>query len=71
MVNKLSDSRFRTIYRELSAGEAQLVVDIKRKAEDLARLMDAAPVGRERSLAMTKLEESVMWAVKGITGNER
>jgi hypothetical protein len=67
MVEKLSESRFRITYRDLSVMEAQLVADIKRMAEGLAKLIDLAPTGRERALAMTKLEESVMWATKSIT----
>lgn len=26
------------------------------------------PEGRERAIALTRLEEAVMWAVKGLTG---
>jgi len=58
---------FRTVYRELSDDEKELVEGIKTCAEDLERFIDAMPAGRKRSLAITKLEESVMWAIKGIT----
>lgn len=61
-------SVFRPQYRQLTAHEARLVNEIKDKAGELLSLMDAAPVGREYSIAKTKLEEAVMWAVKGITG---
>lgn len=33
-------------------------------------LLATVPEGRERSLAITKLEESVMWAMKGIALNQ-
>lgn len=33
-------------------------------------LLATVPEGRERSLAVTKLEESVMWAMKGIALNQ-
>jgi hypothetical protein len=59
---------FRTTYRELSPYEKQLVEDIKQKAELLYGLFNAAPFTREIGIAKTKLEEAVMWAVKGITG---
>ena len=61
-------SRFRTEYRELSAAEQITLRDLKEAAEELeAHILDA-PDGREKSLALTRLEEAVMWAVKGVTG---
>lgn len=36
------------------------------KAEELAQLLDKVG-GREGSLALTNLEQAVMWAIKGIT----
>ncbi len=60
--------RFRKAFRSLDDHEKAALDDIKSKAEILARsIEDGAPESRERSLAITKLEESVMWAVKGIT----
>lgn len=57
---------FRPTYRELSQAEKDTIDRIKTKAQDLA--MEFNPTdSREKSLALTKLEESVMWAVKGIT----
>ena len=61
---------FRPAYRQLEATEQQLLDDIKTKAKELLDLypqLDGKGAGREISIAMTKLEESVMWAVKGIT----
>ena len=65
---------FRPVYRELSEEEKKRVDDIKNKAKELYDLMEStiqenqSPKARHISLAKTKLEESVMWAVKGITG---
>ena len=59
---------FRKAYRELSDDEKQLLDRIKDQAQDLLDTIESAEPGRERSLAITKLEETVMWAVKGITG---
>jgi hypothetical protein len=39
---------------------------IRQKAADLATEFHPTD-GREKQLAMTKLEEAVMWAVKGIS----
>ena len=33
-------------------------------------VLEVCPASRERSLAITKLEESVMWAVKAIACNQ-
>lgn len=45
--------------------------EIRAKAKELAFLIDAdCPQSREKSLAMTKLEESVMWANASIARNE-
>lgn len=43
---------------------------IREKAKELAYLIDAeCPSSREKSLAMTKLEETVMWANESTNGN--
>lgn len=58
---------FRSGYRALSGEEIELMNSIKAKASELHALMELKP-GREMSVAKTNLEQSVMWAVKGITG---
>lgn len=40
---------------------------IKDKANDLYEVLNSLENSREISLAKTKLEESVMWAIKSIT----
>ena len=45
--------------------------EIRAKAKELAYLIDGLCLpGRERSLAMTKLEETVMWANASIARGE-
>ena len=61
-------SRFRKEYRELNNYEKDLLSCIKQVAEELEGYINDAPDGREKAIAMTKLEEAVMWAVKGVTG---
>lgn len=61
---------FRKQYRELSVDEKALIEAIKTKAEELYALYpqtDGRMATRELSLAATKLEESIMWAVKSLT----
>lgn len=58
---------FRPVYRELDEEEKLFMSNIKDKAFELYKLIDTIPASREVSLAKTKLEESVMWAVKRIT----
>lgn len=61
-------SVFRKEYRELTEDEKAHVENVKTAAEVLYDHIEAMKDGREKSIAKTKLEESVMWAVKGITG---
>jgi hypothetical protein len=61
---------FRSSYRQLTDDERLDVEHIKRLANSLHyELIARTPRHRERerALALTKLEECVMWAVKGIT----
>lgn len=61
-------SRFRPTYRALSDEEKALHHAIKTKAAELEALFEQVAPSREASLGMTKLEEAVMWTVKGLTG---
>ena len=55
-------------YRVLTDDEKAMMVRIKDwGANGLNVIMDCTPPGRERSLAITRIEEAVMWAVKGLT----
>ena len=61
------DSRLSS--RPLSKDEATDANVIRSIASDLlASIEGKCPQSRERSLAVTKLEECVMWAVKSIAG---
>lgn len=61
-------SRFRPRYRALSEAEKALHDEIKTAASALEAAFEKVAPSRELSLGMTKLEEAVMWAVKGLTG---
>lgn len=58
---------FRKQYLDLTKEQTDLISEIKEKSEYLMTLIDSIGLHREAALAKTKLEECVMWAVKGIT----
>jgi hypothetical protein len=61
-------SVFRPVYRELSPEEQDGIIYIKSYAETLyEEIVLRVPDIRSRDIAKTKIEEAVMWAVKGIT----
>lgn len=60
-------SRFRPTYRALSDDEKALHDEIKTKAAELEVLFGRVKPGRYNSLAITSLEQSVMWVVKELT----
>lgn len=71
-VDSTSDERtannvMRHEYRVLSDDEKGLMKDLKDKGLDFVKLCDVIGGSRELSLAKTKMEEAVMWAVKHIT----
>lgn len=58
-------------YHRPGGTQPQRYEEIRAKAKELAILIDAdCPQSREKSLAMTKLEEAVMWANSSIARNE-
>lgn len=58
---------FNQEYRQLTDEEKEKVKAIKDKADELYELFVGVTDGRMQALAKTKLEECIMWAVKGIT----
>ena len=57
-------------YHSPKAGQPELYVEIRDTAKVLALLfLKSCPDGREKSLALTKLEEAVMWANASIARN--
>jgi hypothetical protein len=55
-------------YRVLSEAEKSAMVRLKDEGIAFSWMIDQiVPEGREASLAKTKIEEAVMWAVKGLT----
>ena len=63
----ITTSRFRPRYRQLTDDEKALHDEIKNKAAELETLFGRVKPGRYNALAMTSLEQSVMWVVKELT----
>jgi len=71
-VDSTSDERtvnnvMRHQYRVLTDAEKQQMQAIKDKGLELHDLIESVGASRELSLAKTKTEEAVMWAVKHLT----
>ena len=72
-VDSASDDRtvnnvMRHEYRVLSEGEKLSMRHIKDMGLGLIRAIEAGvPEGREASLAKTRIQEGVMWAIRGLT----
>lgn len=57
-------------YHAPTAGQPEMYQKLREKAKELAYLIEElVPDGREKSSAITRLEESIMWANKGIACN--
>jgi hypothetical protein len=72
-VDSTSDDRtvnntMRHQYRTLSDSEKADMLKVKDMGLEFHTLVSNLGVSREVSLAKTKIEEAVMWAVKHITG---
>lgn len=63
----IAPSRFRPKYRALTDEEKALHDAVKEKAAELETLFGKIKPGRYNALAMTSLEQSVMWAIKELT----
>lgn len=61
-------NRFRPTYRELTDDEKLTLDKIKSAASHMEELYQNVKDPRYKALAITSLEETVMWAVKGVTG---
>ncbi|GGF24430.1 hypothetical protein GCM10011321_14760 [Youhaiella tibetensis] len=64
---RTANNAVRHTYRVLSDAEKAQIVAIKDKGAELLSLIESLGGSRELSIAKTKTEEAVMWAVKHIT----
>lgn len=67
-MNKQIENAF--TYHAPKEGQPELYTMLREAFKDVANLVDAhVPDSREKSLALTKLEEAVMWANAGVARN--
>lgn len=65
--DRTANNAVRHAYRVLSDAEKAQMVAIKDKGAELLNLIEGLGSSRELSIAKTKTEEAVMWAVKHVT----
>jgi hypothetical protein len=65
--DRTANNAVRHQYRVLSEAEKISMQEIKDRGADFLSLLGFMPPSREMSIAKTKIEEAVMWAVKGLT----
>lgn len=64
------DMENRFTYHAPKAGQPEIYIIIRNEAKSLAYLINNyCPESREKSLAITKLEEAMMWANASIARN--
>lgn len=60
------------VYHPPFGDQVQRYASLREAGRQLAiKIVENAPVSREQSLALTKLEEAVMWANAAIARNEK
>jgi len=67
----MQDLEKRFTYHTPKPGQPEKYTAIRAKAKELAEMIvELVPESREQSLALTNLEQAVMWANAGIARNE-
>ena len=64
---RVTNNVVRHEYKVLNDIEKAQMKEIKDMGRDFHNYLDALPPSRELSIAKTKIEEAVMWAVKHVT----
>ena len=68
--DRIANNVMRHEYRVLSEEEKLQMKGIKDLGLEFVNLCNEVGKSRELSLAITKIEEAVMWAVKHVTGDK-
>lgn len=67
--SRITNNTLRHNYRVLTQEEKAEIKAVKDTGLAFYELVESLGASRELSLAKTKIEEAVMWAVKAITGD--
>ncbi|OFV83858.1 MAG: hypothetical protein A2W26_07395 [Acidobacteria bacterium RBG_16_64_8] len=71
LLDKLKQVENSFTYHPPKEGQPERYEEIRGQAKALAiKILDSTPASREQSLALTKLQEAVMWANAAIACNE-
>lgn len=65
--DRTANNAVRHQYRVLTDSEKAVMVEMKDLGAAFLNLCDSVGTSRELSIAKTKIEEAVMWAVKHVT----
>jgi hypothetical protein len=65
----MSNNKFKVIYENLNPDEITMIEEMKDTASKLCDLFYATQANREMALALTNLEQAMMWAIKGVCIN--
>lgn len=67
----MSDLEKRFTYHAPKEGQPEKYTALRNKAKEFAQMIeDLTPASREQALALTNLEQAVMWANAAIARNE-
>lgn len=64
---RVKNNVLRHEYRVLSDTEKSQLQELKDRGLDLLNIINSLPTSRETSLAVTNVEQAIMWAVKSLT----
>jgi len=71
LLDKIKQVENSFTYHPPKEGQPERYEEIRSQAKALAiKILDSSPASREQSLALTKLQEAVMWANAAIACNE-
>lgn len=57
-------------YHKPSAAALEVITELREAFSELSEFIQRMDNSREKSIALTKLEEAAMWAIKGVVIND-
>lgn len=56
-------------HRPLTVDEQEQIKALRAKGDEYGGMLQALPASRQKALAITNVQQSMMWAIAAITGN--